>query len=376
MYYNNFKSIIPLAAHNKKSILFISDKPDWAYHNIAKTWAEFLAVKYDCYIAFAEDYLINSKKFSAKEKIISNGLNYFRAVDKKMMIDASLRFSFPVHKTPPVFEITTMKKSDKKDFDIMIEMAYYFQYIAQFPFTAEKKFVGIYTDSFPHEGPSFDTINQREIKQLNRDEFYECYLKSYNGIIVGSSNLFNHYHPYTDKLVLANGIFGQDEFKPNTEVGEKEGLTIGWTGNPKRSMKGFNEVIVPAIEAVQKTGRKIRLKTKFSGPYKDLFSFYENVDLICIASEADTGPSLFAEASLSNVPSISTKIGFPKMVIKNGENGIFINRDIEELTSAIIDLYDNRQKLKYLSQNIRKDYLAVLDNKILVENLKNFLEKV
>ena len=26
----------------KKSILFIADKTDWAYHNIIKTWAELL----------------------------------------------------------------------------------------------------------------------------------------------------------------------------------------------------------------------------------------------------------------------------------------------------------------------------------------------
>ena len=48
----------------KKSILFIADKPDWAYHNIIKTWTELLNEEYNCYVAFAQDFFIKSKKFS------------------------------------------------------------------------------------------------------------------------------------------------------------------------------------------------------------------------------------------------------------------------------------------------------------------------
>ena len=42
----------------KKSILFIADKPNWAYHNIVKTWAELLNEEYNCYVAFAQDFFI------------------------------------------------------------------------------------------------------------------------------------------------------------------------------------------------------------------------------------------------------------------------------------------------------------------------------
>ena len=255
-------------------------------------------------------------------------------------------------------------------------MAYYFQYVCAFPFSAKKKLVGIYTDSFPHEGPSFDAKKQIELKLLSRKQFFENYLKSYDGIIVGNQNLYNDYHTLTDNLVIANGIFRQEDFLENNTVGKHEQLVIGWTGNPNRSMKGFKEVIEPAVEKVQKTGRNIELKTQFSGSYESLLSFYKEVDLICIASEADTGPSLFSEACLSNVPAISTKIGFPKMVIQNQINGVFVERDIDEMANAIIDLYDHREKLSLFSDRIKKDYLNVLDNNLLLENLKTFLKKL
>ena len=122
-----------------------------------------------------------------------------------------------------------------------------------------------------------------------------------------------------------------------------------------------------------KTGRKIKLKTQFSGSYDSILSFYKDVDLVVIASEADTGPSLFSDACLSDVPSVSTKIGFPKMVIQHEKNGLFVNRDIDEVKNAIIKLYDDRILLKKFSKTIKQDYLKLLDNQISINNLKNYI---
>lgn len=353
----------------KKSILFVADRPEWAYHNLIKTWGAGLT-DFDCYVTFEEDFNIRAKDFSFSEKMMTNIINLVKNPEKKFVIDSSSRFSYPKYKTPPVYEVNTGKKVEKTHFDVIYECAFYFQFMSVFPFTSDKQFVGIYTDSFPHEGPSFDEKTKTDLKKLSRKEFFETYLKPYDGIIVGSSGLYNDYKELTDKITFGNGIFLQDEFVENNNIGEKETLTIGWTGNPNRPMKGFREVIEPAIEEVRKTGRTISLKTKFSGPYRDLLTFYSDVDVIAIASEADTGPSLFAEASLSKVPAISTKIGFPKMIIEDGVNGIIVNRDTEEMKNAIIKIYDNRELLKSFSGRIKEDYLKVLDNKNSIENLR------
>lgn len=351
----------------KKSVLFVADRPDWAYHNLIKTWGDGLK-DFDCYVTFEEDFNIRAKHFSFLERLKTNVINLVKNSDKKFVIDSSSRFSYPKYKTPPVYEVNSGKKISKTHFDVIFECAFYFQFMSVLPFTSDKKFVGIYTDSFPHEGPSFDEKTKTDLKKLSRKEFFEKYLKLYDGVIVGSSGLYNDYKELTDKITFGNGIYLQDEFVENKNVGKKEGLTIGWTGNPNRAMKGFKEVIEPAIEAVNKTGRTISLKTKFSGPYKELLSFYSDVDVILIASEADTGPSLFAEASLSKVPAISTKIGFPKMIIEDGVNGIIVKRDIEEMKNAVIKLYDDRELLKSFSERIKEDYLRTLDNKISIEN--------
>lgn len=353
----------------KKSILFVADRPDWAYHNLIRTWGEGLK-GFDCYVSFEEDFNIRAKNFSWPEKLMTSLINLIKNGEKKFVIDNSSKFSFPEYKTPPVFEINSGKKVEKIQFDVIFECAFYFQFMSVLPFRADKKFVGIYTDSFPHEGPSFDEKTKTNLKKLSRKEFFEKYLKSYDGIIVGSSGLYNDYKALTDKITFANGIYLQDKFVENKNIREKEVMTIGWTGNPNRPMKGFREIIEPAIEEVKKTGRKINLKTQFSGSYESILSFYHDVDLIAIASEADTGPSLFAEASLSKVPAISTKIGFPKMIIEDGVNGIIVKRDIEEMKTAIIKLYDNRELLKSFSSRIKEDYLKILDNRFSIENLQ------
>lgn len=360
----------------KKSILFIADKPDWAYHNIVKCWQEDLSKDYDVCIAFAEDFLMDFRKINPIKRIFFNFLNHFRIRDKNYKVDKSGNFSSPIYKTSKVYSVSDMKSVNIQNFDVMVELAYYFQYISKFPFSAKKKLIGIYTDSFPHEGPTEDKLRNINTKDLSREAFFKTYLEHYDGIIVGNQNLYQDYQIFTDKLVFANGIYKQNEFKENKNVGQKESLTVGWTGNPNRPMKGYKEVIEPAINLVKETGRDIKLKTRFSGDYDGLLDFYTDVDVVAIASEADTGPSLFSEASLSSVPSISTKIGFPKMVIKHNENGFFINRDIEELKDSLIKVYDDRTLLQKWSKNIKIDYLSSLDNRVSINNLKKFLNNI
>ena len=84
---------------------------------------------------------------------------------------------------------------------------------------------------------------------------------------------------------------------------------------------------------------------------------------------------MYAEASLSGVPCISTKVGLPLMGIKNNENGFLINRDVEELENQIINLYDNRELLKAMSHRVKSDYLKWMDNKVTFEYIKKVLEK-
>lgn len=365
----------------KKNILFIADKPDWAYEFMIKTWVPYLQVDYNCYIAYQQDFAIkpNSTHFGIK-RTIYNLLNRLRLrlsnVAKVFQISDNSNYFYPLFSVPPVYQYNNdLSKCPAQivNFDTIVEMAFYFQYIARFPFTAQKKVVGIFTDKFPHEGPSFDMVKKLDRNGLPREDFYKEYLKPYQHIIVGGGNLLKDYRKLTDKVDFVYGIYGQENFVENYAVGTKPYLTIGWTGTPDRPMKGFRSIIEPAIENVRKTGRDIQLKTKFSGPYEELYTFYSDVDCVVIASDADSGPSMYAEASLSSVPVISTRVGLPLSFLKDRVNGLFIERTTDSLEQAIIELYDNREKLQSFSEIVKKDYLEVMDNRKTVEYIKKIL---
>lgn len=370
----------------KKSILFVADRPDWAYEFMIKAWLPFLLKDYDCFVAYDDDYSI--KKYNPQSQLfrfIFNVKSFFKLIIFKFInknnpvyfIDKSANFYFPKYPKDKLYQYKndlSKELSSKKKFDIKVEMAYYFQYMAEMPFSAEKNIVGIFTDKFPHEGPSNDIRNNIDRSRLNQQEFFDNYIKPYDYLMVGGGNLLSNYQKLTDRVNFVYGIYGQDEFVENKSVGETEFLTIGWTGNPTRKMKGFEEYIVPAIENVKKTGRDIRLKIKFSGPYHELFTFYQDVDLVVIASDADSGPSMFAEASLSGVPCISTKVGLPLMGIENHRNGFLIDREIKDLEAKIIQLYDDRKLLKQMSSNVKSDYKQWMDNQLTFERFKKVLE--
>lgn len=369
----------------KKKILFEVDFKDWAFYFMVKSWSLKLADEYDCYYVCNEAYRIKQLKNMSRLNIIAlNTIFQFRFLfyqlffsqNKKIQfIHSSGNYSYPkftkAFVTP--FNAET-KKVEILNFDYVISMAYFFQYSSEIPFKGRKNLVGIFNDCFPHLGPEYDIKTKTDVNSLSRAAFFEKYLKSYDFLLLANDNLIRAYRDYTENIEFALGIYKEECFG-QTKI-KSEVFTLGWTGNPHRIVKGFFEVIEPAVKKVLETGRKIRLKTSFNASYEEMIEFYNDVDLAVIASSGDGAPTMFCEASLSDIPSISTFIGLPSMVIQDGINGLFINRDIDEMADAIIYLNDNPNVLESFSKRIKKDYLAIMSNEKNIEKIRNVLRNL
>ncbi len=327
----------------KHSILLIGDRPNWAYHEIIKFIISNLNSKYDFYYDFM---IYNSPKIYFKSRFS----NFILAKISK------LRAALKTY-------ISNLKKIRKirKDqvYDLVVYLDYYMDVNCNFKFHSKKIVKGIYTEGFPPKGMSYDFKNSIDSYTLNIDEFKKLYLSDINALVCGAESVANFYKNYIDNVYVANSCLDENIFHPKNRIKKNsKTLIVGWSGNPNREFKGFYEVIVPAVERLKKEGLDIELKSRFKGPIETLHLFYSDIDLIAIASTADAGPSLFMEASLSGIPSISTKIGFPASIIDDGINGIFIERDIDSLVVALKKLYFNRELLELMSQKIRDDYIA------------------
>lgn len=369
----------------KKKILFEVDIKDWAFYFMVKSWSEKLLDEYDCYYVCNDIYRIKELPKMSRIKIdILNTIatirftlyKIFSKQNKKIQfIDISGNYSYPKFTKSLVIPFTDEnKRVEILNFDYLISMAYFFQYVAEIPFKGRKNLIGIFNDSFPHLGPENDLKTKTYVNSLSREQFFDQYLKSYDFLLLANDNLIRAYSNYTENLEFALGIY-KEEFFGRTKI-KSEIFTLGWTGNPNRVVKGFFEVIQPAVQKVLATGRKVRLKTSFDASYEEMIEFYNDVDLAVIASSGDGAPTMFCEACLSDIPSVSTFIGLPSMVIQDGINGIFIERDINEMANAIIYLHDNRDILERLSKRIKNDYLNIMSNEKNIAKIRKVLQKL
>jgi glycosyltransferase involved in cell wall biosynthesis len=380
----------------KKKVLFVVDIPDWAFHHMIKEVMGKFNDEYDFYWDFSSLFLKGrtAYKVNTAKALLYNAINFTKYLVSKTNLFKNInvvhflslkrnRISSCISDRANNFWFENRFYNRKilsynKSYDIIFHMDYYYQYsCSKLPHQVKDNnfIVGIYTEGFPHNGTNYDYNLEKDIKNITQKDFFEQYINTYKALVVGSGNLQQQYASYNIPTYLCNAVYREsDFFVSNDKKFFDDYLIIGWTGNPAREFKGFDTIIKPAIEKVKSTGRKVVLKTKFSGTYDELIKFYDDIALCLIASNADTGPSLFVEASLSGIPCISTKVGFPDMVIENNKNGFIVERDIDAFFEKICFCYDNRDALYEFSKRIKNDYLRILGNDVLIHNWRNVIE--
>ncbi|MDK4679269.1 glycosyltransferase family 4 protein [Kingella negevensis] len=64
-------------------------------------------------------------------------------------------------------------------------------------------------------------------------------------------------------------------------------------------------------------------------PYRMFQSFYDEIDVLLMCSSHEGGPANIPEALATGTPIFSSKLGIPKDVIQDGENGLFLTLDAD-----------------------------------------------
>ena len=331
---------------DKPSVLIVGDSPGWAYHIIANCVKSYLSPVANVYIDFAS---FHTKARQNKISFIRRAKHSLVRQWKKMR-EQRLR-------------------ADNK-YDLVVYLAYYLR--KSYPLKGyENKYVlGIYTSSFPPQGV------ETEDSSITQEDFEKKYIGDAFAVVCGDPTTAQFFQYLHVPVLFANGGSKGVLFKrltPKQKNISKE-FVVGWTGVATRKMKGYYDFVVPAVEEAAQKRPGIRLKSRFSGPIKTLPRFYDDVDVVLIASSADSGPSMFGEAAQCDVPAISTKVGFPASVIRDGINGFFVERDIHAMAEKIIKLYDDREVLYQMSQRIRQDYLNFNSDEIQSRVWRRILE--
>lgn len=107
-------------------------------------------------------------------------------------------------------------------------------------------------------------------------------------------------------------------------------------------------------ELVENLGLKENVK--FLGHLKDTYSFYNIIDINTLTSLSESFPYVILEGAIMKTPIISTDVGGINKLVKNGHNGyLFDAKDIKFLSSKILELADDKDKLLTLGQNLYDD---------------------
>lgn len=95
--------------------------------------------------------------------------------------------------------------------------------------------------------------------------------------------------------------------------------------------KGLDEIGVPYIH-------------HYLENYLDIVHYYQTLDLYLITSRAEGGPKALAECWACGVPLLSTKVGMCADLIKNGENGFFIDpNDIDGSGHVLMNMIFDKE---------------------------------
>jgi glycosyltransferase involved in cell wall biosynthesis len=90
----------------------------------------------------------------------------------------------------------------------------------------------------------------------------------------------------------------------------------------------------------------------FLSDYHQIVRYYHALDLYLVTSRAEGGPKALLESWATGIPVISTRVGMPADLIRQGENGMLAEvDDIDVLTNRVGELIENRLLHEKCSRN-------------------------
>lgn len=157
-----------------------------------------------------------------------------------------------------------------------------------------------------------------------------------------------------DVRYTPNGV-DTDSFRPMQELGRASKLRVGCSGTKKRDWKeGITEFVEPLAElpfvelhiATPEDGRYV--------PHEKMPQFLNNTDVYVCASASEGFPLKVLEASACGRPVVTTRVGGCEELIIDGENGFFVDRDVDAIAEKLRMLNEDRDLLVQMGRRSRE----------------------
>jgi len=141
-------------------------------------------------------------------------------------------------------------------------------------------------------------------------------------------------------------------------------LIAAWTGDPKHTWKGLQDILLPACERVN-----VRLRIASDLSREELNRFYNSVDVVLVATKNEGSPNCVFEAGACGRPVIGTRAGIIPEAIVDGRNGFIVERSIEAFAEKLQWCKVNKEKLREMGMVHRE---VVLRKYTIQEHTRQF----
>ncbi len=201
-------------------------------------------------------------------------------------------------------------------------------------------------------------------------------LRRFMVVTANSRNLYDLLSEHLDRLIYAPNGVDTDFFSPLVESEyDPNRIRIGWVGKVKMA-KNY-EAIDAACKLLEQRGFATHILSYDKGVGKrrllstsKMRDFYRGIDFYLCASWHEGTPNPALEAAACGLPIITTRVGNMPELIRNGENGFFI----EPHEDSIVGRFEEIREMGVsdylrLSANIRD---SIVTNWTWERNVKKY----
>lgn len=164
--------------------------------------------------------------------------------------------------------------------------------------------------------------------KISAEEFIEKYLSDCSLVTTPSLSIYQMLNNNVDNFYHCPNGVEVNVFYPDKCIDSIKDLRIGWVGNPDDSCKGLKDILLPAS-----LDYNFRFTNGKLTRYQ-LSRFYREIDVLAIASIAESQPLPLLESMASGCFPVATDVGIVSDIVTHKNNGLIVNRSIGEFREA------------------------------------------
>lgn len=164
-----------------------------------------------------------------------------------------------------------------------------------------------------------------------------------------------------------NGVDTDFFTPPAAPRSDEATLRVGWAGsltNHGTGHRGVEELIAPGVAAVPGAELCLAAREERWRDRDEMLAFYRTLDVYVCASRSEGTPNPCLEAAACGLPVVTTRVGNMPELIRDGENGLFVERDAADIASRIARLRDDPELRLRLGRAARDSVVRFWDWRI------------